>query len=197
MRTTCGFVVVQGLFAGVLLQLVACAREATPVRLSELGAEAEAIAEPGPIFVDMAEATGLRFVHDNGMTGKLYFVEMMGAGGALFDYDGDGDLDAYLAQGYRLEPGFTPPPDAALGRLFRNDLEPGPEGGMVPHFSDVTETSGLRASGYGMGVAVGDYDRDGHPDLYLANWGANQLWRNTGDGRFEDRTEASGTDDPR
>lgn len=149
------------------------------------------------IFLDVAAATGLDFVHNNGMSGELYFLEMMGAGAGLLDYDGDGDLDAYLVQGHHLEPGYRPGPEEALGRLFRNELRVGADGTPVLRFTDVTEAAGLVANGYGMGVATGDYDRDGHVDLYLANFGANQLWRNRGDGTFEDVTGSAGVNDPR
>jgi hypothetical protein len=130
---------------------------------------------------------------------------MMGAGGALFDHDGDGDLDLYLVQGAMLGPGktvrdaFRPPqhPLPLTDRLYRNDLEIRPDGTRVLRFTDVSAASGLAAHGYGMGVATGDYDGDGDVDLYVANFGPNQLWRNRGDGTFEDVTAGSGSDDPR
>ncbi len=152
------------------------------------------------VFTDVAEAVGLDFVHWNGMTGELYFPEMTGQGGAFVDYDGDGDLDVFLVQGAPLPgkpleafPGAAPPRD----RLFRNELEKG----QGLRFVDVTEESGLRSTGYGMGVAAGDYDNDGHVDLYVTNFGANQMWRNRGNGAdgtvtFEDVTAKSGTGDP-
>ena len=160
-------------------------------------------AENPPIFQDVAETSGLDFVHWNGMTGELYFPEMTGSGGALFDYDGDGDLDVYLAQGAVLAPGKTPkttlfpfPGDGPpRDRLFRNDLKVGKGGERTLHFTDVTEKSGLNATGYGMGVAVGDVDRDGHLDLYLTNFGPDQLWRNKG-GTFEDITADAGLGAP-
>ena len=82
-----------------------------------------------------------------------------------------------------------------MARLFRNDLGPGRTAPL--RFTDVTETSGIRATGYGQGVAVGDYDNDGWPDLYLTNYGPSQLWRNRGDGTFEDVTAAAGCGDTR
>ncbi len=151
------------------------------------------------LFVDVTDSAGLAFHHFNGMSGELYFPEMMGSGVGLLDYDGDGDLDVYLVQGHML--GGKPLSDATFeprhpvpltDRLFRNDSTAG-----RLRYVDVTEDSGLAATGYGMGVAVGDYDNDGRPDLYVSNFGNNQLWRNRGDGRFEDVTAAAGVDDPR
>ena len=148
------------------------------------------------LFVDAAAPSGLAFAHLNGMTGRFYFVEMMGAGGAFFDYDNDGDLDVYLVQSGPLGPQeATEAP--ALDRLFRNDLQIDAEGQATPRFVDVTPASGIRSDGYGMGVATGDYDNDGWVDLYVLNFGANRLYRNNGDGTFEDVTAASGTGDPR
>jgi len=141
------------------------------------------------IFEEVAESTGLQFVHLNGMSGDLLFLENMGAGVGLLDYDNDGDLDVYLVQGKMLGAGkdiddYVLPerPDPPLrDRLFRNELE---ETGSL-RFVDVTEESGIDAGEYGIGVAVGDYNNDGCPDLYLANWGPNQLWKNRCDGTFE------------
>jgi hypothetical protein len=164
------------------------------------GAEAPASFETDsslPIFSDVTAEVGIDFVYDNGMSGKLYFVEMMGGGGAMFDYDNDGDLDLYMVQGHFLDPAW-PGPDASTprDRLYRNDLGIRPDGVRVSHFTDVTEASGLQAAGYGMGVTTGDYNNDGWVDLYVLNWGDNQLWRNNGDGTFTDVTEESGTNDP-
>lgn len=156
-------------------------------------------------FVDRAAASGLDFMHFNGMTGEKYVLEVSGSGAALVDYDNDGDLDVYLVQGQLVGEGktlddavFPPPADRPLSdRLFRNDSSSGPEGTAELAFVDVTEASGIVATGYGMGVAAGDYDNDGQVDLYVTNFGSNQLWRNRGDGTFEDVTEASGADDRR
>ena len=151
-------------------------------------------------LVDRAADAGLDFVHFNGMTGSFYQPEMMGPGAGLFDYDNDGDLDVYLAQGELLGAGapLIPPPvgQPPGDRLYRNDLAPGPDGRPVLRFTDVTAESGLPAGGYGMGVAAGDIDNDGWVDLYLTRFGPNRLLRNRGDGTFEDISAASGADEP-
>jgi hypothetical protein len=152
-------------------------------------------------FTEAAEATGLRFAHFNGMSGDLTMPEILGPGVALFDYDNDGDLDVFVPQGSMLGAGKTigqalfPPrmPPPLSGRLFRNDLEVHPDGTRTLHFTDVTAQSGIAAIGYGMGVATGDFDDDGFVDLYLTNFGANQLLHNNGDGTFTDVTKKSGT----
>ena len=157
-----------------------------------------------PIFIDAAPAANLDFVYFNGMSGEHYLGEIMGGGAALFDFDNDGDLDVYLVQGRMIDPGLTlddalfPPPPATplTDRLYRNDLEPG-AGSASLRFTDVTRASRIEAAGYGMGVTTGDFDNDGWTDLYVTNFGSNQLLRNRGDGTFEDVTAASGADDPR
>ncbi len=154
---------------------------------------------------DATSASGLDFHHFNGMSGEHYFNEVVGAGAAFFDFDNDGDLDLYLVQGAMLGPGkeltdalFPPAKEGPpRDRLYRNDLK-----GSGPRFVDVTETSGLTAFGYGMGVATGDFDNDGWLDLYVTNYGANQLWRNLGLDEhggvsFEDVTRSSGAGDDR
>jgi hypothetical protein len=160
---------------------------AAAVMLSRLPAPA---ASSSPLFVDATAETGLSFTHDNGATGQFYMPEMMGAGVALFDYDNDGDLDVYLVQGATIESGAR----AATGnRLFRND---GVVNG-VPHFTDVTARAGVGMTGVGMGVAVGDVDNDGWEDMYVTAFGSNVLYRNRGDGTFEDATARAHVDDPR
>ena len=155
-----------------------------------------------PLFSDVSEAAGLDFVHFNGMSGEFYFPEMTGQGGALFDYDNDGDLDIYLVQGAMLGAGKTladalfpprnvPPRD----RLYRNDTTLGKNGISTLRFTDVTEESKLRVEDYGMGVATADYDNDGWVDLYITNYGANRLLHNNGDGTFSDVTATAGVAD--
>jgi hypothetical protein len=150
-------------------------------------------------FVDRAPTTGLDFVHRSGRSGQFYMPEIMGSGGGFVDYDGDGFLDVYLVQGGGLQaPGDAtgrssrPRQGELSDRLYHNDL--GQAGKL--HFSDVTAKSGIATRGYGMGVAVGDFDGDGHPDLYVTNFGPNQLLRNQGDGTFRDVTAAAGAEDP-
>jgi enediyne biosynthesis protein E4 len=160
----------------------------------------EAVSQ-GEIFREVAAETGLDFEHFTGSTGQYFLPEVMGAGVALFDYDGDGDLDVYVLQGTMLDPSkgvdqarFPPPKQHWPGnRLFRNELIPS---GKL-RFEDVTEEAGVGFQGYGMGVAVGDYDGDGDLDLYVTNFGPNVLYRNNGDGTFTDVTREAGVDDAR
>ena len=149
----------------------------------------------GDWFTDRAQEAGLDFVHFNGMSGKFYQPEIMGPGVALFDYDNDGDLDIFVAQGAMLGNGepLMSPPAARGGRLYRNDLEVKPDGTRSLHFTDVTEQSGIKTIGYGMGVAVGDVDNDGWPDLYVTGFGRSQLFHNNGNGTFTDVSDESGT----
>src|SRR5262249_24502111 len=131
--------------------------------------------------------------HINGATGNYYLPEVMGAGVALFDYDNDGDLDVFLVQGGRL--GANGTRGAPTSRLFRNDLVVGPDGRRTLHFTDVTEKAGAGVRGYGMGVAVGDYDNDGYLDLFVTSFGATTLLHNNGDGTFSDVTKQAGLTD--
>ena len=140
-----------------------------------------------PKFADVTESSGLSFRHVNGAAGEKFVIETVGAGAGFFDFDGDGMLDIYLING-AATPGMsydTPPRNA----LYRNARGAG--------FVDVTESSGVGDEGYGMGMAVGDYDNDGDLDLYLGNFGANVLYRNEGNGAFSDVTESSGVGDER
>ncbi|HEX7086056.1 MAG TPA: CRTAC1 family protein [Vicinamibacterales bacterium] len=153
---------------------------------------AASIAAAPAIFEEVAARVGLDFVYDNGAGGEHYILEVMGAGGALVDYDNDGDLDVFLLQGQPLVPGA--PPSGKTHRLYRNELVP--SGAL--RFTDVTAGSGLGVKGYGMGVAAGDYDNDGDLDLYVTAFGRNTLFRNNnGDGTFTDVTDAAGVHDDR
>ena len=144
----------------------------------------EAAPAPAPWFVERAAASGLVFKHESGHRGRFLLPEIMCGGAALFDMDGDGDLDAYLVQAgdIRAAPATRPP-----NRLFRNRGD-----GTFEYIPD----SGAGDQGYGMGVATGDVDNDGDVDLYVTNCGPNVLLLNDGQGRFTDVTVAAGVGDP-
>ena len=172
--------------------------------ISLLGQQREPRAPSQLIFKEVAEQVGLKFQHYNGMTGQFYLPEITGSGAALFDFDNDGDLDVYLVQGGLIP--YTKAADTLFpwrgtepprGRLLRNDLTIGKDGRHELSFTDVTQRSGINATGYGMGAAVGDINNDGLPDLYLTNLGSNQMYLNKGEGKFVDFTKTSRTDDPR
>src|SRR5947209_6959594 len=136
-------------------------------------------------FTDVTGGAGIRFVHTNGATGKKYMPETFGSRCAFFDYDSDGWIDILLING-------TPWPEARSARpttmaLYRNNRN--------GTFTDVTRRAGLAIPFYGIGCAVGDYDNDGHPDVYVtAALGPSHLFRNRGDGSFTDVTRAAGVD---
>ena len=144
-------------------------------------------------FTDAAAEAGLDFVHVNGASGRYHYPEILPPGVGLFDYDNDGDLDAYLVQGHVLEAGAADPgAGAAGGRLYRNDLETGPDGSPTLRFTDVTAESGIDTDRYGLGVAAGDIDNDGWVDLFLTSFGPSRLYRNGGDGTFTDVSRERG-----
>ncbi len=134
------------------------------------------------VLNDVTGQTGIDFVHTDGGTGSFYVMETVTAGLALFDYDGDGDIDIYFLNSRALDNVVSK--TAAKNALYRND---GPW-----KFTNVTEQSGLGDTGFGLGVAVGDYDNDGDQDVYLNNHGPNVLYRNNGDGTFTDVTAQAG-----
>jgi len=141
-------------------------------------------------FEEIARSSGVSFRHNAGRTQQKYLPEAMGAGAAVFDYNGDGYLDLFFVNGAELRDPMPPGavPDKTdprfWNRLYRNNTD--------GTFTDVTAAAGLQGHGYGMGAAVGDYNNDGHPDLYVTGVGANTLYRNNGDGTFTDVTRAAG-----
>jgi enediyne biosynthesis protein E4 len=150
-----------------------------------LGAAAYAATEPGPGFalVDVTSAAGIHFRHHTGAFGAKYLPETLGSGCAFLDYDCDGWPDILLVNGMDW-PGHGQ--ERSTMRLFRNNRN--------GTFTDVTKAAGLDVELYGMGVAVGDYDNDGYPDLYITCVGQSRLFRNNRQGGFVDVTSRSGLD---
>jgi enediyne biosynthesis protein E4 len=138
-----------------------------------------------PRFTDVTMASGIDFRHDNGMSGKFLYPEIMGAGVALLDYDGDGLLDVYFTNGNKLA---GPPSPDVTNHLYHSN------GDWT--FTDVTAKARVAGTGYGQGCCAGDYDNDGDLDLYVSNLGPNILYRNDGDGTFTDVAVAAGVADP-
>jgi len=142
-------------------------------------------------FVDISQSSGVRFQGVASHTSTKYLLETMGSGVAFFDYDNDGLLDIFFVNGAHLDnpttkgtiPQKSGPQD--WNRLYHQKKD--------GTFEDVTERSGLKGVGYGMGVAVGDFDNDGFEDLYVTAYGGNRLYHNNGNGSFTDITESSGT----
>ena len=138
----------------------------------------------GPIvFEEIAERSGLTFASNSSPTPNKNQPETMVAGVALFDYDNDGYLDVYLVNGAAI-PSLKKEGPQYWNRLYHNNRD--------GTFTDVTEKAGVAGEGYGMGVAIGDYDNDGWPDIYVVNTGKNQLFHNNGDGTFTDVTDNAG-----
>ena len=138
-------------------------------------------------FSEEAVIRGITFQHQTGFTGRHLLPEIVGSGAALADFDGDGDLDAYLVQSgslYDFEPGVQRP----TNRLYINRGD--------GFFEEAENANGAGDQGYGMGVAVGDYDNDGDVDLFVTNVGPNVLYRNDGHGNFEDVSIQAGVGDP-
>jgi hypothetical protein len=158
---------------------------------SKMGQKLETPAAAGQAkFEDITSHLGINFQHQASHTSRKYLPETMGAGVALFDYDNDGRLDIFLVNGAPLN---DPTPKGTIpqktGPAYWNRLyHQKPDG----TFEDVTEKAGLQGVGYGMGVAVGDYDNDGFEDLYVTAYGGNKLYHNNGNGTFTDVTAKAG-----
>ena len=156
-------------------------------------AKKSAAIEAGPFFEEITARSGVNFQHWCGDGGKYFFPEVMGSGIALLDYDRDGDLDIFVVQGM--------PPAAAKDRMPAGPA-PSPTSRLYQqvsagHFEDVTGDVGLEDhEPYGMGVAVGDVNNDGWPDIYVSKYGPDRLWLNR-EGKFQDVTVAAGIENPR
>ena len=180
-----------GLTAWLLGSPAAAIQLAPPATLSPTLPDQKAQPEQPGKFVDVTSAGGVHFLGQAYHTAKKYLIETMGSGVALFDYDNDGRLDIFFANGAALTDPMTPgaipkksgPRD--WNRLYHQKLD--------GSFEDVTEKAGLAGVGYDLGVAVGDYDNDGYEDLYVTGYGGNHLYHNDGNGAFTDVTASSGT----
>lgn len=163
----------------------------SPVPVIAPARERQAVPVPLVRFTDVTEAAGIHFRHFNGATGKKLLPETMGAGVAALDFDGDG-LQDLLFVNSRPWPGSSMPPSSPQLALYRN------RGNGA--FEDVTKQAGLNISLYGMGVAVGDIDNDGFPDLFITAVGGNHLFRNlpdkSGGRRLVDITAEAGVGGP-
>ncbi len=150
------------------------------------------LAAAAPIF-EVKLPRGLDFLLQNSPTAKKFLIETMPGGIALFDYNNDGLLDIFMVNGGHITENLHDPENfdrsnpKYWNRLYRQNKD--------GSFTDVTQAAGLANAGngnYGMGVAVGDYDNDGHPDLFVTSYGKNILYHNNGDGTFTDVTAKAG-----
>jgi enediyne biosynthesis protein E4 len=147
-----------------------------------------ASSSPSPfVFEEIPpSASGIQWVHTAGKSPMKYLPETSGAGCAFLDYDNDGWMDIYLVNSGKCD--FYTPSQPLRNALYRNNRD--------GTFTDVTDKAGVIGGGYGMGVAVGDYDGDGFPDIYVTQYGRNILYHNNGDGTFTDVTEKAGVAAP-
>lgn len=180
----------RGLWLVALTLLMGCSGGTK--RLTPTVKQAAAV-EAGPFFEEITASSGVNFQHWCGDGGKYFFPEVMGSGIALLDYDRDGDLDIFVVQGMppKAAPTRTPPmaSPSPSSRLYQQV--------SAGHFEDVTDDVGLNdPEPYGMGVAVGDVNNDGWPEIYVSKFGKDKLWLNR-EGKFQDVTEAAGIANPR
>ncbi|HZE25863.1 MAG TPA: VCBS repeat-containing protein, partial [Terriglobales bacterium] len=169
------------LFLGLLSAVLACA-QTVPTSPAKDSAERKALPAPAPHFEDVGRPAGLRVAHISSPD-KRYIVESVSGGIGLIDCDNDGKLDIIAVNGsnvdrYRRQGGDP------MVTLYHQDAD--------LKFSDITGQAGLTHQGWGMGVAVADYDNDGLPDIYVTGYGGNALYHNQGNCRFEDVTEKAG-----
>ncbi|HEY3834927.1 MAG TPA: CRTAC1 family protein [Bryobacteraceae bacterium] len=144
-------------------------------------------AEPTPLFEEIApSSSGITWVHDNAMSAHHYLPETLGPGGAFLDYDNDGWMDIYLVNSGPCD--FFQPSKPLRNALYKNNRD--------GTFTDVTLQAGVAGGTFGMGVAVGDYDNDGWPDLFVTSYGKCILYRNNHDGTFSDVTKKAGLETP-
>ncbi|MDB6039287.1 MAG: hypothetical protein JWM99_3128 [Verrucomicrobiales bacterium] len=170
-----------------LLSLLAVSLNTSFVQDDASAGERHPLASPIPPkvrFTDITTSAGIHFTHVNGAIGEKLLPETMGGGCAFLDFDADGDQDLLLINSSPWKPVTGAKSEQPTMKLYRNDGK--------GHFEDVTEASGLDISFYGMGVAVGDYDNDGLPDVFISAVGENHLFHNSEGGRFKEVTAESG-----
>ncbi|MFZ0275079.1 MAG: CRTAC1 family protein [Acidobacteriaceae bacterium] len=164
-------------------------RAASPYARNQLHSPRQRVSAAGPsadspiVFENTIDASKIHFVLKNCVSPQRYSIETMTGGVAVFDFDNDGFLDIFFANGAEI-PSLKKSDSSFYNRLFRNNGD--------GTFTDVTEKAGLAGVGYSMGVAAGDFDNDGFVDLYVTGFDRNQLLHNNGDGTFTDVTEKSG-----
>ncbi len=179
-----------GLFAWCVLGCSTTVGSQSPATRSQHPSPAPSQAIVPGSFKDITQKAGVHFQHQAQHTSRKYLLETMGSGVALFDCDNDGRLDLFLVNGAPYSdpttPGFVPQKSSPQdwNRMFHQKGD--------GTFEDITEKSGLKGIGYGMGVAVADYDNDGNEDLFVTAYGSNRLYHNNGDCTFTDVTEKAG-----
>src|SRR5215216_6319304 len=184
----------KGLLLITLILSTAFAHDATSLASSRQAQQTKPAGalQPSPqlkpvVFADVTSAAKITWAHDNLATPEKYLIEAMGGGGAFLDYNRDGWMDIYF-----VNSGPTPynkPKAAIRNALYRNNGD--------GTFTDVTDKSGLAGGAYGQGVACGDYNNDGYPDVYVTNYGKNALYQNNGDGTFTNVTDKAAVGDTR
>ncbi len=156
------------------------------IRIASAAAPAPPVARKNLFELVPPAVSGISWRHTNGRSPAYYLPESTGAGCAFLDFDNDGWMDIYLVNSGQSD--FYNPQVPLKNALYRNNRD--------GTFTDVTEKAGVPGNGYGMGVAVGDYDGDGYPDLYVTQYGRSILYHNNGDGTFSDVTEKAGVAAP-
>lgn len=165
---------------------VSCAIGASALLMPRWPVLAFADAPQVPFEEVPPEKSGIKWVHVSGKSPEKYLPESSGPGCAFLDYDNDGWMDIYLVNSGKCD--FFTPTQPLRNALYKNNRD--------GTFTDVTEKAGVGAGGYGQGVAVGDYDGDGFPDIYVTQYGRSVLYHNNGDGTFTDVTEKAGVAAP-